>query len=407
VVVLVMDTCRADRCSFDGYARPTTPRLDAFANDATVFLDAWSPAGWTGPAHATLFTGLRVEHHGFHAGNRHWLRDDVPTLAELLGRAGYATACFSNNEIVSPAFGLTRGFDKVELLCDRHPDRYPWAAETHENACAWATAQAQAGKPFFLFVNDVEPHMPYVPPEEDQARFVRGAPTSEELATARRFDFADALRYSLHTAEESPRSLELLSDLYDAEIAALDREIGVLLDRLCTAGLLEDAVVVVTSDHGEFLGEHHRLEHGNSLLRPLRRVPLIVRAKGWFDGGRRVSSVVRLEDILPTLCQLCGVVRPNPIDGASLCSNLEGRLSRGFDGAKDSARERLKALVPDVTPPPVRTMSAIYDGRWHSLEYGDGELELFDLATDPGEETNLARTHPAELARLSKLLHAR
>src|SRR6185295_9423652 len=113
VVLLVMDTTRGDRCGFDGYARPTTPRLDAFAKDAVVFTDAWAPCCWTSPSHASLFTGLRPEHHGLTDSMNPNLPPAVPTVAESFRDAGWSTGCFTNNDFVSKIFGMTRGFDRV------------------------------------------------------------------------------------------------------------------------------------------------------------------------------------------------------------------------------------------------------------------------------------------------------
>src|SRR5262249_1730191 len=132
VLVLVMDTTRADRCSVTGYGRPTTPCLEEFAKDAVTFREAWSPAGWTAPNHATLFTGLRPEHHGLISGKSPFLDVTHATLAERLWNLGYATACFTNNANVSPESGLIRGFAHTDLLYLNESRPYPWATATHE-----------------------------------------------------------------------------------------------------------------------------------------------------------------------------------------------------------------------------------------------------------------------------------
>jgi arylsulfatase A-like enzyme len=404
VLLLVMDTTRADRCSFNGYERPTTPRLAEFAADATVFTEAWSPAGWTGPAHASLFTGLRPEHHGFSGGSRYHLGLEPPTLAEILAKAGWSTGAFSNNAMVSPEFGLTRGFTSVDPGPLRSPRKYPWAHETHALAATWAEAESRAGRPFFLFINDMEPHEPYTPDADEQARFVRGDPGPEELATARRFGFADTVRYTLRLEEKSPREIGLLSDLYDAEIATLDREIGVLLDRLRKTGILDDTIVVIAGDHGEYFGEHHVLEHG-PLYRAGRHVPLLVRYPGTFDGGRRVASVVRLEDVMPTVLQLCRQTAPPALDGASLAANLDGRISRAFEGEEPTVRSRVESLVPGVNGSPMaRGARAVFDGRFHYVEYSDGAHELYDVSRDPREADDCSAREPAEVTRLRALL---
>jgi arylsulfatase A-like enzyme len=404
VVLIVMDTTRADRCSFLGYGRETTPRLAEFAKDAVSFRDAWSPAGWTGPAHASLFTGLRPEHHGFHDGDRNFLGAEFPTLAEQFGKAGYATACFTNNDWVAPDFGLARGFQVYEPMFRRQGLTPPTARPTHDEAARWCEETAAAGRPFFLFVNDMEPHMPFDPPADVAARFVRGAPSADDVAEARLFQYPRSTAYSLRAEEIAPQKLALLSDLYDAEIATLDREIGALFDRLDKAGLLRSAVVVVTSDHGELLGEHHMIEHGHSLHRAARHVPLLIRSPGRFVGGRVVESVARLEDVPPTLLELCGLPVPPNLDGASLLADVGKRISRAVQGANASRRASLVARHPGVeTTRFLAGATAVYDGRFELLTWTDGGVELYEVAKDPDETTDLAKSLPDEVERLRAL----
>jgi arylsulfatase A-like enzyme len=405
VVMIVMDTTRADRCSFEGYGRKTTPRLDEFAKDAVVFTEAWSPAGWTGPAHASLFTGLRLEHHGFYAGNRMNLARTMPTLAELLAADGWATASFANNGWFDARYGLTRGFDQSDTHGDDDARPYPWARATHAAAAAWAEARAKEGRPFFLFVNDMEPHLPYTPPAEDEARFVVAGTPPGDVEAARRFDFPTTISYCLRREEIPDGRMELLSSLYDAEIAALDREIGALFDRLRTSGLLDDTIVIVAGDHGEMLGEQHQTAHGFSLHRAIRHVPLLIRAPGAFTGGRREGAVVRLEDVMPTVLELCDVQVPAGLDGASLLHDLPGRISRALQGDDESTRERIAALIEGADASALTVgMRAVFDGTYHYIAYSDGRAELYDLRKDAGERDNLAAREPALAARLASLL---
>jgi arylsulfatase A-like enzyme len=251
--MLVLDTARGDRCSFNGYARPTTPRLEEFAKDAVTFLDAWSPAGWTGPAHATLFTGLRPDHHG----------------------------------------------------------------------------------------------------------------------------------------------------VYDGEMAALDAECGVLMDRLRADGILDDTVVVVVGDHGDAIGEHHALGHGYDLHRAIRYVPLVVRFPGRFDGGRRESAVVRLEDVMPTILELCGLPLPVGLDGVTLARDLAGRVSYFSQPRIDGVRAFVEKSVPGSDGRPwAAGVECVYDGKWHYLAYSDGREELYDTPNDPAEQRNVAASQRATIEAL-------
>ncbi len=407
VLLLVMDTTRADRCSFQGYGRPTTPRLAEFAKDAVVFREAWSPGGWTGPAHGALFTGLRPENHRFHDGDRNYLGTEFATLAESLEGAGYSTACFTGNEWIAPEFGMTQGFEKFEPCFLRPDGPVPQARRTHASAADWARHEAGAGRPFFLFVNDMEPHLRYAPSEKDQTRFLRGDPTLEEIAAARGIDVPEITAFALGAKEFTPRQIGILSDLYDAEIAGLDREIGSFLDRFRELGLLDSTVVVIAGDHGELLGQHHMIEHGHSLSRAARHVPLLVRYPGSFDGGRSVDALVRLEDVPPTILELCGLSAPADIDGVSLTHDLEGRLSIAVQGPFPGRRAQVEALVPGADPTPyLLGLEAVFDGRFHLVRFSDGRRQLFDVSRDPGETEDLASREPDVVDRLGAFFPA-
>ena len=408
VVVIVMDTTRADHCGWLGYPRPTTPRLDEFAKDCAVYRHAWAPEGWTGPCHASLFTGLSVENHGFYTGSRRDLAPVIPTLAEVLARAGYATACFTNNDWISPGFGLTRGFERVDALYEDESRPYPYAPATHERAAAWAEQQHAAGKRFFLFINDMEPHLTYNPPAADAAPFLRGSPKPEAIAWGRAYEHPHTTAYCAGAEELTQDQIRLLVDLYDAEIAALDREVGALLDRLRKGGILDSSIVVILGDHGEMLGEHHQMSHMYTLYGPARRMPLLVRLPGKFDGGRTFDELVRVEDVMPTILEACRVSMPEGLDGISLARDLTGRISRARHAEDSGATEKMQKDVPgvDVTRLTM-AVDAVTDGRWHYLEFGDGRRELYDVAADPAETKNLAADLPKEAAAMAALLRAK
>jgi len=406
VLLLVMDTTRGDRCSFQGYDRPTTPALAEFAKDAVTFKETWSPSNWTAPAHATLFTGAGQERHGLTAGVRPSLRTNIATLAEWFTAAGYDTACFTNNEFVSPEFGLSRGFMKFDPLYRDEHRAYPSAKATHELAAKWAEASHENGKPFFLFINDIEPHQPYTPPADDAARFVHPGTTPSEIADAAAFTALLGLRFDLGLEEISARRLALWSDLYDAELFSLDREIGVLIDRLRKDGLLDSTVVVILGDHGEYLGEHHLVDHGQGLYRQVLHVPMLLRYPGSFDGGRVVPDVVRLEDVAPTIVELCGLKPLPDIDGVTLTRDLPGRVAFGTQPPHDTVANRAEREFPQADVTQVsRGIRSAFDGRFHLIAFSDGSFELYDVPRDPEEKDDLALRQPAEVARLKALLH--
>jgi arylsulfatase A-like enzyme len=405
VLMLVMDTTRADRCAFAGYPRPTTPRLDEFAKDAVVFPRTWTSANWTAPAHGSLFTGVGADRHGLSARGRGFLRGYVPTLAERFAAAGYETACFTNNDLVSPEFGLTRGFATFEPLYLDESRPRPTARAAHERGAVWAEAAHAAGRPFFLFINDIEPHQPYKPLAEDAALLARGPASDAESAAAAEIAPDLVLGFDLRSSEIDGRRMTLHSDLYDGAIRTLDREVGVLLDRLRKGGLLDSTVVVVLGDHGEFLGEHHIVDHAFGLYREVLEVPLLVRYPGTFDGGRVVKDLVRIEDVAPTLVELCGLEILPDIEGRSLTRDLPGRVARAAQPANDMLSQRAARRLPaaDISYL-TRGIRSVFDGTFHLLEFSDGAAELYDLEHDPAEAHDLSASRPADVARLKTLL---
>ena len=402
VLVLVIDTVRADRCSFNGYGRATTPRLEELARDAVVYRNAYAPAGWTAPVHASLFTGLRPEHHGLVWGNRIYLRDGVETLAERLSASGWSTGAFSGNMLVSPDYGMAQGFGWFQMMLE---PPYPRTDETHERALDFMKLARRGRRPFLVFVNDFQPHTPYAPPESFAQRFVSPDAPPADVARERRLDTARSVRYLFDPSAIPPEAMAIRSDLYDAEIASLDDAIGRFLDDAKAAGLLDNTIVVILSDHGEHFGERGHVEHFASLYRPILHVPLIIRAPGRLDGGRTVDDVVRIEDVFPTILDLCGLETPDGIDGETLLTvhPLRPRAARAYHGPQPY--ENLRPALPDVPLERLdRVTRSVIEESWHLVVSTDGRVELFDVESDPLEATNIAVDHPDVVDRLSAFL---
>jgi len=391
VIVLVMDTARADRCSVNGYARETTPELEKLAAEGLKFTNAWTTSGWTGPAHASLFTGLQPAKHGFFTGNREYLDKRAVTLAERMRKAGYRTACFSNNSFVSAECGLTQGFQKVVPLFEDLNRPYPPSPETHSLAMEWIREVRAADGRFFVFINDIEPHLPYRPPEEFAARFLDPTLDEETVQAARLLTPMDWHRHNLGVKRLPQDQIRALQGLYDAEIACLDHEVGKLVEALREDGVLDDTLLVVTSDHGECLGEHGMLSHEFGLYRSLRHVPLVLRLPGGTRAGEVLDDVVRLEDIYATVEEACRLPARRSIDGQSLLGDVSGRRARAMRGNPHTMLERMRQedkLVFDPTRLAVG-ITADFDGRYHRIEYSDGRTELFDIEADPSESRSL------------------
>ncbi|MEY2807536.1 MAG: hypothetical protein RIR65_1953 [Planctomycetota bacterium] len=314
VLVVSIDTLRADRLGALGNRRGLTPNLDALAARGVVWERALSNSPWTLPSYASLFTartplahgaGLSLECQaawpdaGDSTANHSALATGVPTLAEQFRAAGYATAGFHASPFLETRTGLQRGFD----YWVRHAVR---ADAGVDQALAWI--RRQKDRHWFAFLHLMDPHLPYAPPDAWSRRFA-GVATSELSSDL--FDI-DALR----RAKPDDERRKLLEDLYDAEVAWTDAQVGRLLDGLREAGLADGVVVALHSDHGEEFWEHGGYEHGHALVEEVLRVPLIVAAPGLAPA--RVPERVRSMDLGPTLLELCGLPPLPGAEGASL-----------------------------------------------------------------------------------------
>jgi arylsulfatase A-like enzyme len=385
VILIVMDTARADRCSVSGGERRTTPQLEKISFRGLNFRNAWSPAGWTGPAHASMFTGLLPTNHGLRRTNREYLLEDSDTLAELLGARGYRTAAFTANAQIGVESGLDQGFELLVPLFARSAENDGhFAEEAHEQSLKWIQ---KGTNPFFLFINHMEAHFPQAPPDRWIESFARLPMSREEIGAARGIGHRRYLDHCLDLAPLSPRELAVHSELYDVEIEGLDREIGRFFDLLGDRGLLENTLLIITSDHGENLGEHGQMDHLFSLHRTIRQVPLVVLLPGRKRAGEVHEEVVRLEDIFPTVLEVCGLPVPAQLDGRSLLGDLEGRRALAF---LDPPTAFLRAAGAFSARPAglrrfLARLTADFDGRYHRIEFSDGRELVYDLDEDPME----------------------
>lgn len=364
VVVILVDTLRADHLPTHGYARATAPFVDSLARAGVVFENAWSTSSWTAPATASLFTSLYPQDHGVvhsldrEAADGRRLVDripgDVETLAEMFRAAGYRTLGVSDNAHVSRETGFDQGFDEFESGTGATAERlHKWVRDRRERL---------ARGPYFLYVHYVEPHEPYLPREPWHADFAR-----------------DGRAHPTHAK---------FVDAYDSEIRSLDDGLARLY-RAC--GWAEDTVVIVTSDHGEEFGDHGRGGHAHTLYDEVLRVPLIVHG---VPGAvaRRVDEPVSLVDVLPTLRELLGGPADPRAEGVSLLPLLRGGTT-GFD------RPLFAHLVQFETG---RVWDASIEGGWKRLRLSDGTSHLFDLDGDPREIHDLAEALPSVAAALDR-----
>jgi arylsulfatase A-like enzyme len=423
VILIVMDTTRADHLSTYGYGRETSPELTTFATDALLFTQARSPAAWTLPGHASLFTGMYPTRHGAHFAGA-WLggqsRDGRPqvafplapeavTMAEVLRDRGYRTGGFvANFSYLYRDFGVAQGFGRYEdapgLLLRLRPAAlrlaqqveptfalvpFRSARDINASALAWLDA-VPPGRPAFLFVNYMEAHQPRLAPTPHD-RWTRELPDGERLARKKLY-YDHAVK---HLPEEEQRFIEAN---YDGEVAAMDQALGELLRALRARGRYDNALVVVTADHGEFLGEHGQLGHiGQMLYEPVLHVPLVVKFPGAAHPRGSATNPVQLVDVLPTVVAVTGAAAPPDLQGQPLPDVRHPSL----------AEEDIDPfLVRRYGAQYDRSVRVLYDGSYKLIRTSRGEHMLFDLARDPEERNDLATVEPERAAVLLQRLES-
>lgn len=359
-LIITIDTLRADRLGCYGSRDVATPNMDRLAREGAVAPDATVHAPLTRPSHVSIFTGLNPAQHGVRDNIWPRLAADVPTLAEAFKAAGFRTAGFVSAIVLSAQSGLDRGFDQYsdhfELGSDgaRFIDDLQRRGDvTTAEAVAWLEAHARDRT--FTWVHLYDPHYPYAPPEPYASRY------------------ADRL--------------------YDGEVAWSDELVGRLDAALTRLGIRDDTLVVLTSDHGEGLGEHEESVHGFFVYQSTLSVPLLMRGPGIVP-GTRIPVVARSIDIFPTVLDLMGVARPpaaRPLDGRSLASALRGH----------STLEEQPSFAESLTPRihyGWSDLRSVRDGRWKYVLAP--KPELYDLSHDPGELRNLVDAEPAHARAL-------
>jgi len=330
VLLVTIDTLRADHLGSYGYPRATSPHLDALAASGAAFDRAFAQATLSGPSHATILTSLHVPTHGV-ISNAVRLDENNLSVAEVLQAAGYDTAMLVNHKLLRGKFQFDQGFDHVEVHnlpshapdhdhADDEDDRVAPVA-IFDAALAWLGRTRSA--PFFLWLHLQHTHQSYEPPSPFDRMFIDAPPASPHdlrcLYTIRAHGNGEI---ELTGAER-----DWLVAQYDGEIAYVDSQLGRIFEALDSSGAADNTIVVVTADHGELLfdgADGRKVGHGRSRHDPALRVPLIV-GGSVGAGGRRIGEMVGLIDVAPTLLELAGIPAPGSFDGTSLVPLIEGR----------------------------------------------------------------------------------
>jgi arylsulfatase A-like enzyme len=391
VVLIVVDSLRADHLSHQGYEFPTAAGLDAFRADAALFTRTFAPTPSCVPSVGSLLTGLYPLRHRL--GREERLAPDVPTLASRLREAGYATLGLSQHSRVSAATGLDRGFDRFESTRSgllESPDAGEAVAFVRE------LLARDPPRPFFLYLHLMNVHGPYRVPPDRQSELL-GRPPGQLLRYGdplmRRVLRGDAGA----RAEISTAHVRSLTEQYDtAARYTLDR-VAEILRLLEHAGVYRNALIVVTADHGDELFEHGSFSHGSTLYREVLQVPFYLKRPGVAD-GRRFDDPVALLDVMPTVLDLLGLA-PVPGDGRSLAPQLRG----------EPVRPDSRALLHELPGDPGE-LRAITAGRYKLISRtgpaGRARRELYDLVLDPRESADIAAAGGELVKELSDRLDA-
>ncbi len=395
IVFILIDTLRADRLGCYGAADAQTPRIDAIAKEGVVFERVISPAPWTLPAMGSIFTGVYPSVHkaNDYSQGGDMLRtevrvvgDDWDTLAERLQGAGYATAAFSANPFIQPATGFAQGFDHFDgsFASNAAPGKLVTAA-----AMKWLDSRADKSKPVFLYLHYMDVHAPYILPDDILNPLLAKLGKEKDMRPIEQIEatnhpgfFGTSAPYRGEPHNTLRRYAEYYDALYDGCVQLMDREIGALQTSLSERKLWDDSYVIITADHGEALGEHLVWTHGFTAHQNQIHIPLIMRWPGTL-AEKRVTGVARGFDIGPTILKQLDLpmlerAQGRPLVGAFEEAEFKNRIAYS-EGVK--RHEKMNEISA-----PLR--------------------ELFNIADDPDEQTDLSAQYPERVAELERLLYA-
>lgn len=422
VVLIVLDTTRADHMGAYGSMQGLTPHLDRVAAAGVVYEQAIGAADWTVPSHASLFTGLYPMSTGANFNHHRWLDARFTTLAEMLQAQGYQTAGIVANRYIEDA-NLQQGFERYYFLRDNEATKLHlvaqalgvplgWVDKGAGRAVGafrrWLTTVRDQRRPFFLFVNLMEPHWRYLPPAAQRRAHL---PRSQSYLGATRLSVGFYGVNWLAGYEGNPATPAAVRALYSAEIAYQDEQLGALLDALPAAAPPEDTLLIVTADHGENLGEAGRWDHVFAVNDYLAHLPLIIRFPRLFPAGTRVAGQCQILDIVPTVFDVLG--RPLPVPDLPGRTLVPARFLPRDTTFIESVPyyghlERMAAVAGfrrDIGAF-THTLRAARNPDYKLVVASDGSELLYDLRRDPDESVSVIDDHANVAANLRAALEA-
>lgn len=420
VILITLDTVRADHLSLYGYQRDTTPNLRRLARQATVYTHAISPGDMTLSSHASMFTGLYPSWHKAHFDPGYYLGRPLdtryPTLAEILSSKGFDTAgVVANYLYLAPGFGLDRGFayhdssapvvflgsarpfllrERIRNFLTRFYKAWEFdvtfrrAAEINQAALSVLDREKSGGRKFFCFLNYMDAHWPYLPP----GRFATLYPGYDPHFQAGHYDQMERDVLTLRRPI-SERERQHLVSQYDGGIAYMDWALGNLVDQLKQRGLYDNTLLIITADHGESFGERAMVGHALSVYQEMVHVPLLIKYPG-ENIPEVVDNSVSLADLMPTILAVLGYPAPKNVQGRNL---LQAAPAEAGDVISETF---VHPLISTWSPRFRRSEQAIFSGSLKFIQSSKGDRELYDLSLDPNEEHNLFATRPADRLEL-------
>ncbi|MCD6353686.1 MAG: sulfatase, partial [Proteobacteria bacterium] len=401
VILITVDTLRADHLHCYNYARIKTPFFDKLAKEGVVCKNAFSQTHITLPSHISIFTSLYLKDHKILSNTRQELAPDIVTIAEVLKKEGYRTAAAVSMKPLTPKWikGIDRGFDR--FFSPSKIERR--AKKTNEDVFKWL--EKNYHKKFFLWIHYFDPHMPYEPPPPYNGLYYQGDPRQKEPNTMKNVIFKKGFHSKPHDRLinwlKGVKDFDYPISQYDGEISYVDAQIGELLNILKKFKIDKKTLMAVTSDHGECLGEHNIFFAHQGLYDPVLHIPLIF----WYPERlepEKIDGLVASIDIMPTILNIVGLTHPANIQGKNILPIINGyqkELNTELYG------EHVNHTQVMIRNKKWKLIKSLKDRQYHERFFiKSGNEELYDLENDPDELNNVAKQHPLLVSQFTNKL---